>query len=1251
MTTTAEHRRSNDTGRPIPTGLRGFWCLFVTQFQGAFSDNAYKFLVTFLIIARLPEAERDRLVPLVGAIFALPFILFSMAGGYFADRCSKRNVAVVVKTAEIAVMLLATLALGSRNVPLMMAVVFLLSTQAAFFGPTKYGLLPELLPEKELSWGNGLIGLGTFIAVIAGTLMAGKLSTYFGSEQVWSGAVLVALAALGTATSLGISRVPAADPTKRFRPNFLGDLWGQIQTIRRDRLLLIAVLSSNYIWFLGALLQPTLVLYGKDVLHLDDLHSSYLQAALAIGIGLGSAASGFLSAKKIEVGFVPLGALGLAVSGALLARHGLDFGSVAWTLGLLGFCGGFYVVPVNALVQHRPEPGNKGGVIAASAFISWVGILLASGIYFLLTVGITSIWTSVVYFAVACVIFWILKSCMPRPWPKWVFAVVAVAAYGLLLEFGRLSLQQVFLVGAALSLLGTIAFVIVLPESVLRLVLWVVTRTIYRIRVLGRDNIPERGGALFVCNHLSLADAVLLQATTDRPIRFLMLKDNYELPLIKPWAKISRAIPISSEQRPREMIESLRAAGDAIRAGEVVCIFAEGQITRIGQLMPFRRGFQRIMKDVDAPIVPVALEGLWGSVFSFERRRFIWKLPRRIPYPVTVSYGPPLPPTATPFEVREAVQELMAGAWQCRKSRMRPLHRAFVRTARWHPFRFAMADGSSPRVAFGSALVKTVFLGRRLKRVWTGQKMVGLLLPPSVGGALVNWAALLAGRIPVNLNYTVSEETLASCIRQCEIKTVITSRAFLDKVKLNVPCQTIFLEDVVGSRTGHERPLTPALSPSDGEREAASLVRNPPPSFVEKLTAFLIARCLPVGALERALGREQPAQLDGLATVIFSSGSTGEPKGVMLSHYNIASNIVQMDQVFSFQARDRFLGILPFFHSFGFTATLAAPGALGVGTVFHPNPLDAKTIGPLVREYRVTFLLATPTFLQIYLRGCAPEDFGSLRLVLAGAEKLPERLAVAFEESFGIRPSEGYGCTECAPAVAVNTRDFRSAGFYQVGGKRGKIGHPLPGMSVRIVDPATHAPVPLGEPGLLLVRGPNVMQGYLGQPDKTAEVLVDLPSAGGTEPSPQPMRRGLDQGRVAVPWKWYVTGDIAALDEDGFLQITDRLSRFSKIGGEMVPHIKIEEKLHELAGVTVQTFVVTSLADEKKGERLVVLHKLAAAPLKECLEKLAQCELPNLWKPKADGFFLVDAFPLLGSGKLDLRQVREVAGKLAEAAV
>jgi acyl-[acyl-carrier-protein]-phospholipid O-acyltransferase/long-chain-fatty-acid--[acyl-carrier-protein] ligase len=1146
-----------DISRQSEPSLCGFWSLFVTQFQGAFSDNVLKNLVVFLLVGMdMSLARKHELGELVMALFALPFILFSMAGGFLADRRSKRTMTIGVKVFEIFVMVLALagfvwmqrqlnqgIAASWRTCWPLLACVFLMGVHSAFFGPSKYGLLPELLPERKLSWGNGLLELGTFVAIILGFPAAAWMSIHFRAEPWLSAVILIGLALVGLVTSLGITRVPAADPGKKFQANFLGAILRQMRSWRGDRPLVLSVIGNTYFNFLGQLLFLNLFFYGLETLHLDEMGIGRLTMSLALGIGVGSAAAGYLSGGKIEYGLVPLGALGMSVVSAALALPGGSVTRVMILIAALGFAGGFFIVPISALLQHRPDKEKKGEVLATANLLSFVGIFLASGAHFLLA------------------------------------------------QVAHLTPSQIFLFGGALTLAGAVYALFLLPDALLRFILWLLTRTIYRIRVDGRDNIPPKGGALFVCNHVSFVDALLLLASTDRQVRFMMYKANYELPHVKPFARILGVIPISSEQRPREMIKALQTASEAIRAGDVVCIFAEGQITRIGHLLPFRRGFARIMKDVEAPIIPVGLDGVWGSIFSFQKGRFLWKLPRRLPYPVTINYGQPLPHTATPFEVRSAVQELLVEAWQHRQARMRPLPVAFVHAARRHPFRFAMADAQHVRVTFGSALVRAIFLARRLRKIWAGQKMVGLLLPPSVPGALVNHAALLLGKGPVNLNYTVSGETLASCIRQCDIKTVVTSKAFLEKVKLTVLCKTVMLEDMAAT-----------------------------PGFGEKLAAALIAWLVPDRWLQRILGAEKKTCLDNLATVIFSSGSTGDPKGVKLSHYNIGSNIEQLEQVFGLGGRDCFMGILPFFHSFGFTGTLCLPAVLGIGVVYHPNPLDAKTIGSLVYDYRVTFLLATPTFLQLYLRGCAAEDFGGLRVVMTGAEKLPDRLATAFEEQFGIRPLEGYGCTECAPAVAVNTLDFRSAGFRQVGGKRGKIGHPLPGISVRIVDPETQAPLAAGQPGLLLVRGPNVMQGYLGRPEKTAEVLRD---------------------------GWYTTGDVAALDEDGFLQITDRLSRFSKIGGEMVPHLRVEEKLHELVEATEQTFVVTGLPDEKKGERLVVLHKLADEKLPPCLEKLAQCDLPNLWKPRADQFFHVDAFPLLGTGKLDLRKVREIAMKFS----
>ncbi len=721
----------------------------------------------------------------------------------------------------------------------------------------------------------------------------------------------------------------------------------------------------------------------------------------------------------------------------------------------------------------------------------------------------------------------------------------------------------------------------------LRLFLGVFATVFYRVKVVRAHRLPAQGGALLVSNHVCLVDMLLILASTQRFVRFVLPEEVCSLAWLRPWLRWLRVIPLPGEEHPRQAATALGQASEAIRRGEVVGIFAEKNVSRIGILLPFRHEFERIMQGLEAPIIPVCLDGVWGSIFSYQAGRFFWKIPRRLPYPVTVSFGEPMPANATVLEVRTAIQDLNTEAWPHRKRVMKPLGRAFAHCARHHPFRFAMADARVPKLSFAGALTKTVFLARRLRAHWQGQKMVGICLPPTVSGALVNFAALLAGKVPVNLNYTLSAETLASCARQCELELIISAKAFLDRKKVPLPGRVLLLEESVSR-----------------------------PRLGEKLAALALAWLAPLGWLEKAVGCERKPQLDDLATVVFSSGSTGEPKGVMLSHYNIGSNIEQIGQTFDFGPRHRFLGVLPFFHSFGFTATLMEPALSGVGVVFHSDPREAKTVGDLVRRYRITTLMATPAFLQIYLQKCEAADFGSLTFVMAGAEKLQDWLAAAFQAKFGIRPVEGYGCTECSPVVAANTHDFRAAGFHQIGSQPGTIGPPLPGISVRIVQPETRQPLPVGQPGLLLVRGPNVMPGYLGRREKTDEVLHD---------------------------GWYETGDIAALHEDGFLEITDRLSRFSKIGGEMVPHIKVEQKLQELAGAHEMTFAVTGVPDGKKGERLVVLHKLDEAALSILLVGLPRSGLPPLWMPKPNHFFRVDEIPLTGTGKLDLRKLRDLA--------
>jgi acyl-[acyl-carrier-protein]-phospholipid O-acyltransferase/long-chain-fatty-acid--[acyl-carrier-protein] ligase len=388
-------------------------------------------------------------------------------------------------------------------------------------------------------------------------------------------------------------------------------------------------------------------------------------------------------------------------------------------------------------------------------------------------------------------------------------------------------------------------------------------------------------------------------------------------------------------------------------------------------------------------------------------------------------------------------------------------------------------------------------------------------------------------------------------------------------------------------------------------------------SKAQQIVTAAIAWLLPARLLLRVY-RPEVSKADDLATVIFSSGSTGTPKGVMLSHRNILTNVEGIGQVYWVTGDDRVLGVLPFFHSFGFTGTLWLPLLHGFGVVYHANPMDAGTIGELVQKYNVTLMITTPTFCGAYMRKCTPEQFKSLKYTVVGAEKLRDALAREYKDKYGVAPLEGYGCTEMAPVVAVNVPDGAAG---QRGTKAGTVGHPLPGVVARVVDPDTGAPLDTDTPGLLLVKGGNRMIGYLKQPELDREVFRD----GG----------------------WYVTGDIASIDEDGFITVTDRLSRFSKIGGEMVPHLKIEEVITRI--LDDQGAIVTAAPDESKGEKLVAFYTRKDLTPQELWSKLNDSDLPKLWLPKRENLRQIEALPVLGTGKIDLREIKRMAKETAAA--
>jgi acyl-[acyl-carrier-protein]-phospholipid O-acyltransferase/long-chain-fatty-acid--[acyl-carrier-protein] ligase len=696
-----------------------------------------------------------------------------------------------------------------------------------------------------------------------------------------------------------------------------------------------------------------------------------------------------------------------------------------------------------------------------------------------------------------------------------------------------------------------------------------------KIRLYGRDNIPERGAALLVSNHVSYVDGFLIGGCIQRFVRFMVTEEWYDK-----FARVFslfHAIRVPSGNR-RSVIKAIELAREELRNGHLVCVFAEGALTQSGNIGEFHHGLEKIVEGLDLPVIPVHLGGVWGSIFSLDRRASLWLSLRKLPFPISVSFGKPmLRPAAS--EVRQAVSELGAEGAQGAVDGHDSLAKRFVRTARNHWADRAMIDTTGRTLTYGQTLAAALLCAQHIRKTHSEEKMIGVMLPASVAAGVVNLGIVLSGRIPVNLNFTTGREALDSAIAQCGLRTIFTSKEFLAKGKIGERTGMLFVEEALFfSKTA----------------QAISFVR---------------ARLLP----NRMLAASR-AKADDLAAILFSSGSTGTPKGIMLSHRNLISNADSVNSLFQVDEKDTIAGVLPLFHSFGFTYTLWFPLLNGASAAYHAQPLDAKGLGKLIQTSKATFLPAPPAFCQTYLRGCSKEQFASLRQVLVGAEKLQPALAQAFQEKFGLQLLEGYGATEMSPVISVNIPDRERAGVKQAGLRAGSVGQTIPGVAAKVVHPETGETLKSGEEGLLLVKGPNRMLGYWNRPAETAAVLRD---------------------------GWYITGDIVVMDADGFIKIVDRQSRFSKIAGEMIPHGKVEEVMQSLFSDTA--CVVTSVADERRGERLVAPVAGGNASPQEVWKRLLASELPRSWVPKADDIRLVEKLPMLGTGKVDLRTVRQMA--------
>ena len=725
-------------------------------------------------------------------------------------------------------------------------------------------------------------------------------------------------------------------------------------------------------------------------------------------------------------------------------------------------------------------------------------------------------------------------------------------------------------------------------ERIIRFVGLGLARMIYRVTTFGRERLPQ-GGFLLLPNHITWVDAIVLSLACPRPIRFIIDEGVYHNRVLNPFFHAIGCIPITT----RKAKDAMRDAIARIQAGEIVCLFPEGELSRSGSLLRLRRGYEIIARQAEAPVVPVYLDQLWGSIFSFQGGRFFTKWPRSIPYHVTVAFGQPL--SADEADITTLREQLLKTGEFCYSQRPAfrgHVARACLRGLKRRPFQTALIDGmDGTKLARGKILGVAIALARHLRKTYP-EKRIGVVLPPGKGGLVANLAVLFAGKIPVNLNFTSLREAVASAEKQAGLQTIITARAMAKR-----------LEDF---------PWTPNVIHLD---EAL------PPMKKNILVWWIGAVLLPRALLARILKLPRVGD-HAEAILLFTSGSSGQPKGVVLSHRNILSNVAQFAVALDAKKSDLLLASLPFFHSFGCTVTLFYPVIESVRVLTYPSPLETKKIAELVERYGVTVMLATPTFLRAYLRKAEPEQLRSLRFLVTGAEKLPLELAAAVEARFGKHVYEGYGLTETSPVVSVNLPELKPTHpgqNVQPSNRPGSTGKMLAGIAAEIRDPETDAKLSLHETGMLWLRGPNIFEGYLDAPEQNAAVLKD---------------------------GWFKTGDIGRFDEDGFLFIEGRLSRFSKIGGEMVPHETIEQKIMVALNIEQgDRFVaIMGVPDSAKGEALVLLSSIEI-DLPQLRSALANSGVPNLWIPRT--IRRVDAIPLLASGKLDLAGCKKMAEQAA----
>jgi len=1139
--------------------IKGFMPYIFVVFLNAFTDLGHKIIIQNTIFKVYDGQTQIILTAIVNALILIPFVLLFSPSGFLSDKFSKSRVIRVAAWAAVFITLLITWSYYNGAFEFAFFLTIVLAVQSAIYSPAKYGYIKELVGNKHLTLGNGIVQAVTTVSILGGIFI---YSTFFEGllvDQVYSSPkeILQFIAPVGWALVLGsiielvlAYRLPdtnvksdiSFDSKKYYTGKYLKS---NMKIITSNSIVLNSIVGLAIFWSVSQVVLAGFPTYAKDVLMMSNTVVVQGMMSLAgIGIVIGSIIAGRLSKNYVETGIIPIGALGIMVTLFFLPNL-----TSTTLLGLnflvFGFFAGLFIVPLNSLIQINAKEHELGITLAGNNFIQNVSMIS----FLALTV---------------------------------VFAIIGINSVGL------------FYTMLAVTFFGSIYVVRYIPQSmVIFLVSSLISRR-FKLNVVGFDNIPQTGGVLLLGNHISWLDWAIIQMTMPRRVRFVMDRAIYEKWYLKFFLDFFDVIPISA----RRAKEAAQKVTEYLNAGEVVCLFPEGTISRTGQLNEFKEGFELMAKDADAVIIPFYLRGMWGSQFSRSSTKFkeANKSKKR---DVVVSFAKAMKISSSASEVKQKVFELSFSSWERHTQNFTSMQEAWVDTAKRLGSEFCMSDSKGGSFSYSKTLLSTILFSDFIKQ--NKEQNIGILMPTTSAGAIVNMATLMAGKTVVNLNYTAPMSSLKSSIEKAEIKTIYTARQFITKLsakgvdtdELLSRSNVIYLED---------------LKEKISKAKAISILL-----LVKVLPAFLIKALF----IKKVSNEE-------VAAILFSSGSEGEPKGVMLTHKNFMANIKQVSDVLNMQNNDVLLASLPLFHAFGLTATTWLPLVEGIPMVCHPDPTDAVGIGKAVAKYNATVMFGTSTFLRLYAKNkkVHPLMFESIRLIVAGAEKLNPEVREAFKTKFHKDIYEGYGVTESAPVASVNLPDVLETDNFsvQVGSKNGSIGMPIPGTAFKIVDPNSLEELAMGEDGLILIGGPQVMKGYLKDEAKTQEVMAEIDGV-----------------------RWYKTGDKGHIDSAGYLYIVDRYSRFAKLGGEMVSLGSIESHIQEFISNSDVELLAVNLPDAKKGEKVVLLIS-GYEEFSKLKKELVDAGMNPLTIPSE--IFEVENIPKLGTGKSDFAGAKKLALEL-----